>query len=125
MPAIPAQEHSIEDHVDHDGGKEQLAHLSAWLLAEDLGAEDLTAAQVERFLAVRARGGHGAPSGSGLLPMLEILHSRGLLTPAPPPAPMSVDEELLAAFMSYVRGRARAGRGDGDHLREPGSAFLG
>ncbi|MGI8810335.1 MAG: tyrosine-type recombinase/integrase [Acidimicrobiales bacterium] len=101
----------------------QVGRLSAWLAAGGATAADLGVGRVEEFLAhQRAQGRHrGSWSRPGLVCMVEVLRSLGVVGPEQPgPAP-SEEEELLASFERYLlaeRGLASGTvRGYVDHAR--------
>ena len=83
----------------------QVAHLSSWLDAECIGAEQLDDASIEAFFADQRSIGRNASSLSrpGLLCLLELLRDLGVVSAAVPPAP-SPSEELMEAFCHYLVG---------------------
>lgn len=83
----------------------QVAHLSSWLDAQGIGAEQLDEASVEAFVAHERSGGRDRSSVSrpGLVCLLELLRELGVVPAAGQPAP-SPAEELMGAFGRYLLG---------------------
>lgn len=83
----------------------QVAHLSSWLDARGLGAEQVDEGSIEAFFADQRSIGRNASSLSrpGLLCLLELLRDLGVVSTAVPPAP-SPSEELMEAFRRYLVG---------------------
>jgi integrase/recombinase XerD len=80
-----------------------MAHLSRWLSARGLTADDLTGDRVAQYLRERRAAGYARfLSPRSLAVLLELLGSRGVLTPQDPPRPCSESEALLAAFGDYL-----------------------
>ena len=78
------------------------AHLSRWLQAEGLGAEDLSGPVIERFLATRRHDYSSHYSMQALEPLLEYLRRVGA-TPEPVASEAcSGVERLLARFGDYL-----------------------
>src|SRR5687768_12868113 len=89
---------------------ELMAHVSRWLAESELGAESLTPARVDEFLAARRGEGHThLLSPRGMAPLLE--HLRGLgVTPIAAGEPVNAVERLLADYARFlVRERGFAG----------------
>jgi integrase/recombinase XerD len=82
-----------------------MAHLSRWLMAEELGAGDLRTAEVERFLRARRAAGYTRLfSIKAMLPMLAYLRDLGI-APTPQPAmPCGPVEEVLERYRNYLTG---------------------
>ena len=81
----------------------QLVHLSRWLVEEDLDPAQLTTHTVERFLALRAQSGPGAPSRLALSALLEVLRDQGVLLGAPAAGRETDADALLGEFEAYLR----------------------
>jgi integrase/recombinase XerD len=82
----------------------QVARLSRWMQAGQIGASELTTEQVVAFLALR-RDGRGDRVGSfqGLLPLLEVLVEQGVVVVNAAAVPsQSAREALLASFYTYL-----------------------
>jgi integrase/recombinase XerD len=89
---------------------ELMAHLSRWLADSEHGAESLTPARVDEFLAARRGEGHThLLSPRGLAPLLA--HLRGLgVTPIAASEPVNAVERLLADYARFLlRERGFAG----------------
>lgn len=81
-----------------------MVHLSRWLSARGLTAGDLTGERVAQYLHERRAAGYARSlSPRSLAVLLELLRSRGVLTPQDPARPGSESEVLLAAFRDYLR----------------------
>lgn len=82
----------------------QVARFSGWLQDRELGAERVTRERVEEFLAFqRAAGRHRSQwSRPGLLCLLEVLESVGVLEPAEPAPALSPTQALLCSFERYL-----------------------
>jgi hypothetical protein len=98
-----------------------MAHASRWLVENELVPEQLSALEVERFLAARRAAGYtNHTSARGLEPLLGYLRGLGVVSPVEAPV-LSAAELLLARYRDYLiveRGLA-AGRAG---LRGPGAA---
>jgi site-specific recombinase XerD len=83
----------------------QVGRLSGWLEAHGFSAQDVSGERVEQFLAwQRAGGRHRAEwSRPGLLCLLEVLDSRGVLRPEKPVPVSSPIDLLLVSFEQYLR----------------------
>jgi integrase/recombinase XerD len=80
-----------------------MAHLSRWLDAGGLGAEDLTGDRVERFAAERrAEGRTWGRSPRSLAPILAVLAEVGVLGSASVAGPARGQEALLGAFERHL-----------------------
>lgn len=80
-----------------------MVHLSRWLSACGLTAGDLTGERVAQYLRERRAAGYARSlSPRSLAVLLELLRSRGVLTPQDPSRPCSESEALLAAFRDYL-----------------------
>lgn len=81
-----------------------MAHLSRWLLGEELGPGDLRTVEVERFLRARRAAGYThLLSAKAMRPMLTYLRDLGV-APPPPPPPISDSpaEEVLERYRNYL-----------------------
>jgi site-specific recombinase XerD len=84
-------------HVIH------LGHLSRWLEVHGMGPADLTRERLGQFVAARqALVGHRACSVQGLLPVLEILEERGVVSAQRLPQPVSAAETIAGSFGCYL-----------------------
>jgi site-specific recombinase XerD len=80
-----------------------LAHLSSWLGGEDLGAADLHASEVERFLRARRDAGYTYPrSVRAMQPILALLRGLGVAPMPPLSAPGGPLEAALERYHSYL-----------------------
>jgi integrase/recombinase XerD len=100
----------------------QIARLSDWLAASGMTAADLSAERVDEFLAEQRLQGRRAPwSRPGLVCMVELLRSRGVVGPERSGPAASAEEVLLGSFEAYLlaeRGLAPGTvRGYVDHAR--------
>lgn len=84
-----------------------LAHLSRWLQAQGIAAGELTAGQVELFLAERRRTHTGLFSRKALGPMLEWLAGEGVISAAAAIVPTAADPVELVGFEEYLRVERR------------------
>jgi integrase/recombinase XerD len=83
-----------------------MAHLSRWLEARGLSADDLTGERAGEYLAARRAAGYsGLCSQRGLMPLLA---AQGLVGRGDP-APDSAAELLLARFGRYLRDERAVG----------------
>lgn len=82
----------------------QVGRLSGWLAASAMTAADLNAERVEEFLAhQRGRGrDRSLWSRPGLVCMLEVLRSMGVVGPEQPGPAASAEELLLESFEAYL-----------------------
>src|SRR5438552_1006729 len=79
-----------------------MAHLSRWLEHNDVGPEQLSAAEVERFVAARRAAGYtNHTSAKGLEPLLGHLRGLGVAPPAEEPA-LSAAELLLERYRDHL-----------------------
>jgi len=79
-----------------------MAHLSRWLEENDLVPEQLSAAEVERFLSARRAAGYtNHTSGRGLEPLLGYLRGLGVAPLAEGPV-LSAVELLLARYRDHL-----------------------
>jgi integrase/recombinase XerD len=79
-----------------------MAHLSRWLAENSLMAEQLSSAEVERFLAARRAAGYtGYLSPKALAPLLGYLRGRGVV-PAAEKRALSPAELLLERYREYL-----------------------
>jgi integrase/recombinase XerD len=96
------------------GGEAQLrlmAHLSRWMSAQGLAADDLSAEAVERFAEARRASHRGLRSPRALVGLLGHLRSRGVVAREPVVATTDPAEMLLERFGEYLsreRGLAAA-----------------
>jgi len=100
----------------------QVGHLSGWLAVSGSSAADLSIERVDAFLAEQhARGHRGSWSRPGLVCMVEVLRSLGVVGPEQPQSAISAEELLLGSFERYLlveRGLAPGTvRGYVDHVR--------
>jgi hypothetical protein len=83
-------------HVIH------LGHLSRWLEVHGMGPADLARERLGQFVAARpALVGHRGCSLRGLLPVLEILEERGVVSPRAA-QPVSAAEAVAGSFGCYL-----------------------
>ena len=96
---------TVAKHVIH------LGHLSCWLEVRGMGPADLTRERLGQFVAERrALVGHRGCSLQGLLPVLEILEERGVVSA--PRAAQRVDrlaDPALRLISDLDRARLRHG----------------
>ncbi len=87
-----------------------MAHVSRWLEARGLGAEELTPARVEEFLEHRRAEGYSLwLSSKAMVPMLSYLRGLGVVaTPAPavPPTEVELLHERYRVYLVEERGLA-------------------
>jgi site-specific recombinase XerD len=100
----------------------QVGQLSAWLAASGATAADLSVERVDEFLEQqRAQGRRASWSRPGLVCMVELLQSLGVVGPKGPGAQASAEALLLGSFERYLlveRGLAPGTvRGYVDHAR--------
>jgi hypothetical protein len=90
------------------GHVELLGQVKRWLVAEELGAADLTPARAELFFAARrAAGQRRVPTARSLVLLFEYLRELEVLPPERPAA--TPVEELLVRYRRYlVRDRGLA-----------------
>ena len=83
----------------------QVARLSCWLEAGGLTVRQLSVERVEEFLVVQRTSGRFRSQWSrpGLLCLLDVLGTAGVLTAEEPAGPASPTEALLASFEHYLR----------------------
>jgi site-specific recombinase XerD len=80
-----------------------LAHLSRWLWGEGLGAADLYASEVERFLHVRRAAGYSDfLSIKAMQPILAFLRGLGVAPMPPPPTSSGPVETALERYRRYL-----------------------
>jgi integrase/recombinase XerD len=80
-----------------------MAHLSSWLLEQQLSADQLTAETIGAFVAVRRGGGRKLHvSLRGMAPLLRYLRSLGVVPQPAAAAPAGPEEELLASYRAYL-----------------------
>jgi site-specific recombinase XerC len=80
-----------------------MAHVSRWLLSEELGPDELTSERVESFLEARRAEGYTCwLSQRGVAPLLDFLRSEGLAPMPVPEAPVTPMEKLLADYCRYL-----------------------
>jgi len=85
------------------GQLQLMAHLSRWLVEQDLAGVDLTPAVTEEFLQARRSAGYGQwLSIRGLAPLLGYLRDVGLAPAEVPIAPTSPEEVLLGCYLTYL-----------------------
>jgi site-specific recombinase XerD len=100
----------------------QVGRLSAWLAASGATAAELSVERVDEFLEQqRAQGRRASWSRPGLVCMVELLQSLGVVGPKGPGAESSAEALLLGSFERYLlveRGLAPGTvRGYVDHAR--------
>lgn len=79
-----------------------MAHLSRWMAAEEVTVAELSAGQVQRFVAARRVAGYRHyRSARGLAALLGYLRGRGVL-PAPPVAAADQLERLVDRYRDYL-----------------------
>jgi integrase/recombinase XerD len=80
-----------------------LAHLSRWLGGEGLGAADLRASEVERFLRARRAAGYTYPrSAKAMQPILAFLRGLGVVPMPTLPTPSGPVETALERYRRYL-----------------------
>lgn len=80
-----------------------MAHVSRWLDAQEVGAEDLTPTRVEEFLAHRRAEGYALwLSAKAMVPMLEYLRGLGVVPTPLPVAPVNEAEQLHEQYRAYL-----------------------
>jgi integrase/recombinase XerD len=80
-----------------------MAHLSSWLFNEGLGAGDLRAGELERFLHARRAAGYVQYlSIKALRPLLIYLGNLGIAPSPPQPAPGGPVEKVLERYWNYL-----------------------
>jgi integrase/recombinase XerD len=85
------------------GQLQLMAHLSRWLVDQDLAGADLTPAVTEKFLQARRAAGYGQwLSMRGLAPLLGCLRDLGFAPAEVVVAPASPDEVLLGSYRAYL-----------------------
>jgi len=109
-------QNSAEQHVCF------IAHLDRWLLAEDLGVEDLDESTIERYLVERRAAGYVEyRSVKAMGPLREFLAPLGVL-PVEQPIRLDLVEELLGRYRGYLlteRGLAPATVAGYVHMAQP------
>ena len=92
---------TVSDHL------RLMAHLSRWLISQELDVADLTPTVVEQFLEARADEGYARALGLGaVVPILDHLRGLGV---APKPAPVVPDgpiEVLIERYKGYLLAKA-------------------
>lgn len=84
-----------------------MAHVSRWLVAQDLEPADLADRHIEVFLAARRAEGYTAQlSARALVPLLSYLRRLGALVASQPERSPGPADELVARFGEYL-GRER------------------
>lgn len=79
-----------------------MAHLSRWMAAEEVAVAELSAEQVQRFIAARCAAGYRHyRSARGVAPLLGYLRGRGVL-PAPLLASVGQLELLVDRYCGYL-----------------------
>src|SRR5258708_32256485 len=79
-----------------------MAHLSSWLLEQQLSADQLTAEMIGAFVAVRRGGDHKLHvSLRGMAPLLRYLRSPGVGPPPAAAAPRAPEGEVLASSPAH------------------------
>jgi len=80
-----------------------MAHLSRWLVAEDLNVEGVYVTQVERFLSARRAAGYtNHLTEKAMRPMLVYLRQIEVVPVPPVAAPKGAVEELLERYRHYL-----------------------
>ena len=80
-----------------------LGHLSRWLEVHGMGPADLNCGRLGQFVAARqALVGHRGCSLRGLLPVLEILEERGVVSARLAPQPVSAAGAIAGSFGCYL-----------------------
>lgn len=80
-----------------------MAHVSRWLVDEELSPEELTPERTDAFLeARRAEGYSGLLSQRGLAPLLGHLRSQGVVPPVAPNVVHTPLEELFEDYRRYL-----------------------
>jgi Site-specific recombinase XerD len=98
------------------------ARLSCWLEQAGMGAADLTAGVLERFVAVRP--GLGTPSAPGLAALLVVLRRAGAAGETRQPVSDSADEGLLVAFRHHLLAERGIGTSTANRYVEYARRFL-
>jgi site-specific recombinase XerD len=81
-----------------------LARLSCWLALEGMGAENLGASEVDRFVRTRRAAGRQLHSIKALRPVLVYLRALGVVQLPAPRAPDDPADELLERYRRYLIG---------------------
>lgn len=82
-----------------------MAHLSTWLLEQQLSADQLTAEAIGAFVAVRRAGDYQLHvSLRGMVPLLHYLRGLGVVPQPAAAVPAGPAEELLASYRAYLTG---------------------
>ena len=103
-----------------------MAHLSRWLVAEDLNLEGLYVTQVERFLSARRAAGYANHlTEKALRPMLTYLRQVGVVPMPPVAAPEGVVEEMLERYRHYLTVERGLGKGTARGYVDAVRPFLG
>ncbi len=85
------------------GQLQLMAHLSRWLVEQDLAGVDLTPAVTEAFLRARRAAGYGQwLTTRGMAPLLRYLRDVGFAPAEVSIAPTSPEEVLLDCYRSYL-----------------------
>ncbi|HZN75261.1 MAG TPA: tyrosine-type recombinase/integrase [Micromonosporaceae bacterium] len=87
-----------------------MGHVSKWLASQGLGAGDLSAEVVKRFVVARRSRCRSMRSARALLPLVGFLRRAGVAPMPVPATPAGPVEEIIARFVEHLR----AGRGLAD-----------
>ena len=94
-----------------------IAHLDRWMLAADVGLDQLSGPVIERYLAARRVAGYREyRSPRAVAPLLAYLAPLGVL-PIPQEVAPDPVEELLGRYRDLVARRARCDARNGTRLR--------
>jgi integrase/recombinase XerD len=108
-----------------DAQLQLMAHVSGWLRDYGLGAQQLTASQVEEYLVFRRASGHvHRVSPRALAPLLAYLRGLAVAPPATPPPALTASDRLLAEFEAYLVGDRGLAARTVEGYRRVGQLFL-
>jgi site-specific recombinase XerD len=109
-----------------DAQLQLMAHVSGWLRDYGLGAQQLTASQVEEYLVFRRASGHvHRVSPRALAPLLAYLRGLRVVPPATPPPALTASDRLLAEFEAYLVGDRGLAARTVEGYRRVAKLFLG
>jgi hypothetical protein len=88
---------TVSDHL------RLMAHLSRWLISQELDVADLTPTVVEQFLEARADEGYARALGLGaVVPILDHLRGLGIAPKPAPVVPAGPIEVLVERYKGYL-----------------------
>jgi integrase/recombinase XerD len=80
-----------------------MAHVSFWLVSQNLGAGDLTVVSVEQFLRARRHAAYlNRHPMQGMSPLLEHLRGLGVVPASVAGGPSTSVEVLIEAYKAYL-----------------------